>query len=131
MRHRLFGSAIAQEASNKLGAKIALGFGHCDQITASADRRPASARSTTVGRVAVRGCHHLSSGLASCPSVQRADDPPLVREAQRHLVRFTLQPMAEVFAQEASDKLGSKVSFDLVSPLQASTKAGGHARSQR
>lgn len=52
---------------------------------------------------------------------------PLVREAQRHLVQFTLQPMAEVLAQEASDKLGSKVSLDLVSPLQAFDQ-GGRAR---
>jgi hypothetical protein len=52
---------------------------------------------------------------------------PLVREAQRHLVQFTLQPMAEVLAQESSDKLGAKVSIDLVSPLQAFDQ-GGRAR---
>lgn len=52
---------------------------------------------------------------------------PLVREAQRHLVQFMLQPMAEVLAQEASEKLGAKVSLDLVSPLQAFDQ-GGRAR---
>jgi len=30
---------------------------------------------------------------------------PLVREAQRHLVQFVLQPIAEVVAQEASEQL--------------------------
>lgn len=52
---------------------------------------------------------------------------PLVREAQRHLVQFVLQPIAEVVAQEASEKLGAKVTLDLVSPLQAFDQ-GGRAR---
>ncbi len=49
---------------------------------------------------------------------------PMVREAQRHLVQFMLQPIAEVVAEEASDKLGSKVALDLVSPLQAFDQGG-------
>jgi hypothetical protein len=52
---------------------------------------------------------------------------PLVREAQRHLVQMILQPLAEVIAQEASEKLGTEVSLDLVSPLQAFDQ-GGRAR---
>lgn len=52
---------------------------------------------------------------------------PLVREAQRHLVQFVLQPIAEVVAQEASEKFGGKVALDLVSPLQAFDQ-GGRAR---
>lgn len=52
---------------------------------------------------------------------------PMVREAQRHLVQFMLQPIAEVIAQEAREKLGTKVSLDLVSPLQAFDQ-GGRAR---
>jgi len=52
---------------------------------------------------------------------------PLVREAQRHLVQFVLQPIAEIVAQEASEKLGVKVALDLVSPLQAFDQ-GGRAR---
>lgn len=52
---------------------------------------------------------------------------PMVREAQRHLVQFALQPVAEVVAQEASDKLGTKITLDLVSPLQAFDQ-GGRAR---
>jgi hypothetical protein len=42
-------------------------------------------------------------------------------------VHFTLQPVAEIIAQEASEKLGTKVELDLVSPLQA-FDAGGRAR---
>ncbi|RWC90048.1 MAG: phage portal protein [Mesorhizobium sp.] len=52
---------------------------------------------------------------------------PLVREAQRHLAQWTLQPIAEVLAEEATDKLGATVSIDVMTPLQA-FDAGGSAR---
>ncbi len=52
---------------------------------------------------------------------------PLVREAQRHLAQWTLQPMAQLLAEEATAKLGSRVSIDVVRPLQA-FDAGGRAR---
>lgn len=53
---------------------------------------------------------------------------PLVREAQRHLAGWTLQPMAMLVAQEASDKLGGPVQLDLMRPLQA-YDTGAKARS--
>ncbi len=49
---------------------------------------------------------------------------PLVREAQRHLAQFTLQPIAEIIAQECSEKLGLEVSLDLITPLQAYDQSG-------
>lgn len=52
---------------------------------------------------------------------------PMVREAQRHLVQFTLQPIAEVIAQEASAKLSSKVEIDVITGSQ-SYDQGGRAR---
>lgn len=52
---------------------------------------------------------------------------PLVREAQRHLAQWTLQPMAELMAEEASEKLGAMVTMDVMRPLQA-FDAGGRAR---
>lgn len=52
---------------------------------------------------------------------------PLVREAQRHLATWTLQPIAELVAEEASDKLGAAVAIDMLTPLQA-FDAGGSAR---
>jgi hypothetical protein len=52
---------------------------------------------------------------------------PLVREAQRHLAQFVLQPIAEVVAQGCSEKLGVTVTFDLITPLQAYDQ-GGRAR---
>ncbi|MGO4643233.1 phage portal protein [Mesorhizobium sp. 2RAF45] len=52
---------------------------------------------------------------------------PLVREAQRHLCQWTLQPIAEALAEEATEKLGATVSIDVMTPLQA-FDAGGSAR---
>ena len=52
---------------------------------------------------------------------------PLVREAQRHLAQWALQPVAALMAQEASDKLGTAVTIDVMRPLQA-FDAGGRAR---
>ncbi|RTL86447.1 MAG: phage portal protein [Hyphomicrobiales bacterium] len=52
---------------------------------------------------------------------------PLVREAQRHLAQWTLQPIAGLIAEEAALKLGGDVTVDLTRPLQA-YDAGGRAR---
>lgn len=52
---------------------------------------------------------------------------PGVREAQRHLVAFVLQPIAELLAEEATEKLGSLVEIDMLTPLQAFDQ-GGSAR---
>ena len=52
---------------------------------------------------------------------------PLVREAQRHLAQIVLQPIANIMAEEASQKLGGRVSLDVVRPMQA-FDAGGKAR---
>lgn len=52
---------------------------------------------------------------------------PLVREAQRHLAQWVLQPIAVQMAEEASRKLGGRVLIDVVRPAQA-FDAGGKAR---
>jgi hypothetical protein len=52
---------------------------------------------------------------------------PLVREAQRHLGQWMLQPIAELIAEEASEKLGGEVKLDVLRPTQA-FDAGGAAR---
>lgn len=52
---------------------------------------------------------------------------PLVREAQRHLAQWVLQPMAQLMAEEASAKLAGPVTIDVVRPAQA-FDAGGRAR---
>jgi phage portal protein BeeE len=50
-----------------------------------------------------------------------------VREAQRHLASWTLQPVAAQLAAEASEKLDATVTLDTLTPLQA-FDAGGRAR---
>ena len=52
---------------------------------------------------------------------------PTVREAQRHLAGWTLQPIAALLAEEATRKLGGEVAIDVMRPLQA-FDAGGRAR---
>ncbi len=52
---------------------------------------------------------------------------PLVREAQRHLAQWMLQPVANGIAAEASEKLGTPIKLDVMQPLQA-FDAGGRAR---
>ena len=52
---------------------------------------------------------------------------PLVREAQRHLAQWTLQPLAMLMSEEATLKLGTEVFIDTMRPSQA-FDAGGRAR---
>jgi hypothetical protein len=52
---------------------------------------------------------------------------PMVRESQRHLAQWTLQPIAALIAEEATEKLGGKVTIDVMGPTQA-FDAGGSAR---
>ena len=59
--------------------------------------------------------------------INRASTGPMVREAQRHLAGWVLQPMAELVAAEATVKLGVPVMIDVGRPLQA-FDAGGRAR---
>jgi hypothetical protein len=49
---------------------------------------------------------------------------PLVREAQRHLAAWTLQPIAELIAEECAEKLGGEISIDVIRPLQAHDTSG-------
>lgn len=52
---------------------------------------------------------------------------PMVREAQRHLAQLVLQPMANLLAEECTEKLGGTVAIDVVRPMQAYDH-GGKAR---
>ena len=49
---------------------------------------------------------------------------PAVREAQRHLAMWCLQPIAELMAEEARAKLGGDIQIDTLRPLQAFDTAG-------
>lgn len=53
---------------------------------------------------------------------------PAVREGQRHLCQWTLQPIAELLAEEATEKLGAAVEIDVITATQ-SFDQGASARS--
>lgn len=59
--------------------------------------------------------------------MDRVAQGPLVREAQRHLAGWVLQPIAVQIAEEASNKLAGDVFIDVMRPLQA-YDTGGRAR---
>ena len=59
--------------------------------------------------------------------LNRSATGPVIREAQRHLATWQLQPMAELLAAEAESKIGGRVRIDVMRPMQA-FDAGGRAR---
>lgn len=59
--------------------------------------------------------------------VNSAATGPAIREGQRHLATWVLQPIAALLAEEATVKLGGLVDIDLIMPLQA-FDVGGRAR---
>jgi hypothetical protein len=108
------------------------------QVTAAggpapaADWRPADL-TPDVGRAmplealeAARGAVLMAFGVLP-GLVSPATTGPLVREAQRHLATWQLQPIAELLAEEASAKLGTEIAIDTLTPTQA-FDAGGSAR---
>lgn len=76
----------------------------------------------TAARDAICGAFGVLPGL-----MNSATTGPMVREAQRHLATWQLQPVAMLMAEECTDKLGSTVTLDTLRPLQA-YDAGGRAR---
>lgn len=98
----------------------------------TSDWRPASttpdlrSAATTESLSAARSAICAAFGVLPGLFVDQAQGP-LVREAQRHLAQWTLQPLAEVMAEEASSKLGGEVLIDTTRPLQA-YDSGGRAR---
>lgn len=84
--------------------------------------RSMSVESLAAARDAISGAFGVLPALNNA-----ATTGPLVREAQRHLAQWTLQPIAALLAEEASEKLGSTVDIDVMTPTQA-FDAGGSAR---
>jgi hypothetical protein len=92
-----------------------------DQLTPDL-QRAATGTTLEAARGAILAAFGVLPGLFQ-PTAQG----PLVREAQRHLAGWVLQPMAELLAEEASAKLGAQITVDVGRPLQA-FDAGGRAR---
>jgi phage portal protein BeeE len=81
-----------------------------------------TAETLTAAREAILGAFGVLPGLFNS-----ATTGPMVREAQRHLAQWTLQPIATLLAEEATEKLGGAVTIDTMGPTQA-FDAGGSAR---
>lgn len=93
----------------------------------SNDMTPDLSRAMAVQSLeAARGAIFAAFGVLPGMFAQQAQGP-LVREAQRHLAQLVLQPIALLLAEEATAKLGGKVTIDVVRPMQA-FDAGGKAR---
>lgn len=84
--------------------------------------RSMTAETLSAARDAICMAYGVLPGLFNA-----ATTGPMVRESQRHLAGWTLQPIAELLAEEASAKLGGSVMIDVGRPLQA-FDAGGRAR---
>lgn len=92
-----------------------------DQLTPDLSRAM-TAETLTAARDGIMSAYGVLPSL-----LNRAATGPVIREAQRQLAMWTLQPIAELLAEEARDKLGNDVQIDTIRPLQA-FDAGGRAR---
>lgn len=92
-----------------------------------ADVSPDLSRSMTAETLsAARGSICGAFGILPALFADAAQGP-LVREAQRHLAGWTLQPIAVLIAREAAQKLGTSIRIDTMGPL-AAYDAGARAR---
>ena len=82
------------------------------------------------GRPAAARAAAISQAFGVLPALHNpAATGPVIREAQRHLAQWTLEPIAKLIGEEASDKLGGSVQIDVVRPLQAYDQAARRGRS--
>lgn len=94
---------------------------HPDQLSPQLDKTLAD-KLLTEAKGEVYSVFGILPGLTN-----PATTGPLVREAQRHLAQLVLQPVANLMAEEAGEKLGATVAIDVVRPMQAYDH-GGKAR---
>ncbi|WP_050525523.1 phage portal family protein [Pseudorhodobacter aquimaris] len=88
---------------------------------------PDLSKSMTVETLAAAR-HAIEMAFGVLPGMfNHASTGPVIREGQRHLAGWTLQPIAALLAEEATVKLGVEVSIDTMRPVQA-YDVGGRAR---
>jgi hypothetical protein len=85
-------------------------------------QRSMSTESLSAARDSILAVYGVLPGLFNASTTG-----PMVREAQRHLAQWQLQPIANLIGAEVSEKLDSPVTLDVMQPLQA-FDAGGRAR---
>jgi hypothetical protein len=122
MRGRRGGTLVIEGAS----AAAAAGQ-YVQQGNRREDLTPDLAKLQGVGHLeAARGAVAMAFGVLPA-AFNPAATGPVIREAQRHLAQWTLEPVAKLVAEEASAKIGGAIEIDVVRPLQA-YDAGGKAR---
>lgn len=110
------------------GVAQAVGAGMHPQLGKGPDQLSPDLSRTLVDKLLSESKDAIYSAFGVLPGLQNpATTGPMVREAQRHLAQLILQPVAMLMAEEASDKLGTRVLIDAVRPMQA-YDAGGKAR---
>lgn len=110
------------------GVAQAVGAGMHPQLGKAPDQLSPDLSRTLAGELLREAKGAVYSAFGILPGLQNpATTGPMVREAQRHLAQLILQPVAMLMAEEASEKLGGKVTLDVVRPMQA-FDAGGKAR---
>lgn len=110
------------------GVAHAVGAGMHPQLGKGPDQLSPDLSRTLADRILSEAKGAVYSAFGVLPGLQNpATTGPMVREAQRHLAQLILQPMAMLIAEEATEKLGARVTLDVVRPMQA-FDAGGKAR---
>jgi hypothetical protein len=110
------------------GVAQSVGAGMHPQLGKSPDQLSPDLSRTLAGELLREAKGAIYSTFGVLPGLQNClTTGPMVREAQRHLAQLILQPIAQQMAEEASEKLGSRVLIDVVRPMQA-YDAGGKAR---
>ncbi|MFN3823591.1 MAG: hypothetical protein ACK4RN_06390 [Pseudorhodobacter sp.] len=110
------------------GVAQSVGAGMHPQLGKAPDQLSPDLSKSMTGEslTAARDAVQLAFGVLPA-LMNRSVTGPAVREAQRHLAQIVLQPLAQIVAEEAGAKLGSRVLIDVVRPMQA-FDAGGKAR---
>lgn len=117
------GSVLLRESVNVSAAGGPVPQTDWKPATVSPDlERAMTAETLAAAREAICGAFGVLPGLMNA-----AATGPAIRECQRHLASWTLQPIARQLADEATAKLGSAVTIDTLRPLSA-YDAGGRAR---
>lgn len=110
------------------GVAQAVGAGMHPQLGKSPDQLSPDLARTLADRMLIEAKGAIFNAFGVLPGLANpATTGPLVREAQRHLAQLILQPIAGIMADEATAKIGTNVSIDVVRPMQA-FDAGGKAR---
>ena len=121
-RGRRGASLVIEGTAQAAAAGMAPNIGKSpDQLSPHLDKTLAD-KLLVDAKDAVYGAFGILPGL-----MNRSTTGTTVREAQRHLAQIVLQPVANLMAEEATEKLGATVKIDCVRPAQAFDQ-GGKAR---